>query len=59
MRLRTFYFTIPCARDQLYYSLSQAIKQKVKFAVSYISDFEKELVKSAGTRKCGGIICRR
>lgn len=40
-----------------YYSLSQAIKQKVKSAVSYISDFEKELVKFASARKCDGVIC--
>lgn len=40
-----------------YYSLSQAIKQKVKTAVSYISDFEQELVKFARARKCAGVIC--
>ncbi|MCD8094477.1 MAG: UDP-2,3-diacylglucosamine diphosphatase [Bacteroides sp.] len=40
-----------------YYSLSQAVKQKVKSAVSYISDFEKELVKFAWARKCDGVIC--
>lgn len=40
-----------------YYSLSQIIKQKVKSAVSYISDFEQELVKFARARKCNGIIC--
>ena len=31
--------------------------QEVKSAVSYISDFEEELVKFARTRKCDGIIC--
>jgi UDP-2,3-diacylglucosamine pyrophosphatase LpxH len=40
-----------------YYSLSQSIKQKVKSAVSYISDFEKELVKLAEYKNCDGIIC--
>lgn len=40
-----------------YYSLSQVIKQKVKSAVSYISDFERELVDFARTRKCDGVIC--
>lgn len=40
-----------------YYSLSQAIKQKVKSAVSYVSDFEKELVRFAQARKCDGVIC--
>ncbi len=40
-----------------YYSLSQAIKQKVKSAVSYISDYEKELVKLAKSKGCDGVIC--
>lgn len=40
-----------------YFSLSQHVKHKVKSAVSYISDFEKELVKLAEARKVDGIIC--
>ncbi|MDP4238389.1 MAG: UDP-2,3-diacylglucosamine diphosphatase [Bacteroidota bacterium] len=40
-----------------YYSLSQSIKQKVKSAVSYISNFEEELVSLARTRHADGIIC--
>lgn len=40
-----------------YYSLSKVIKQKVKSAVSYISDFEKELVNLAKSRNCQGVIC--
>lgn len=40
-----------------YYSFSQAVKQKVKSAVSYISDFEKVLVEFARARKCDGVIC--
>lgn len=63
MRLRTFYSTIVlwlnriynvyrARHGQPYYSLLQAIKQKVKSAVSYISDFEEELVKFARARKC-------
>ena len=40
-----------------YYSLSQSIKNKVKTAVSYISDFEKELVNFARMKKCDGVIC--
>ena len=63
MRLRAFYSTIVlwlnriynvyrARHGQPYYSLSQAIKQKVKSAVSYISDFEEELVKFARARKC-------
>ncbi len=40
-----------------YDSLSQRIKQKVKSAVSYISDFEQTLAEFAAARKCDGIIC--
>lgn len=40
-----------------YFSLSQLIKQKVKSAVSYISDFENELVALANSRNADGIIC--
>jgi UDP-2,3-diacylglucosamine pyrophosphatase LpxH len=40
-----------------YFSLSQAIKQKVKGAVSYISDYEIELVRYARLKKCQGVIC--
>ncbi|HXU28203.1 MAG TPA: UDP-2,3-diacylglucosamine diphosphatase [Bacteroidia bacterium] len=40
-----------------YYSLSQAIKAKVKKAVSYISDYENQLLSLAEIKKCDGIIC--
>lgn len=40
-----------------YYSLSQEIKQKVKSAVAYISDFEKVLAEFARNRQCEGVIC--
>jgi UDP-2,3-diacylglucosamine pyrophosphatase LpxH len=40
-----------------YFSFSQLIKQKVKSAVSYISDYEKELVKLARAKGCDGVIC--
>jgi UDP-2,3-diacylglucosamine pyrophosphatase LpxH len=40
-----------------YFSLSQSIKHKVKSAVSYISDYEKELVELARARHADGIIC--
>jgi UDP-2,3-diacylglucosamine pyrophosphatase LpxH len=40
-----------------YYSLSQSIKQKVKSAVSYISNYENELVILARARHADGIIC--
>ena len=40
-----------------YFSLSQHVKHKVKSAVPYIFDFEKELVKLAEAKKLDGIIC--
>jgi UDP-2,3-diacylglucosamine pyrophosphatase LpxH len=44
-------------RNLPYFSLSQAIKHKVKMAVNYISDFEGELAKLARSKDCDGIIC--
>lgn len=40
-----------------YYSLSQKIKMHVKQAVSYVSNFENELVQLAKVKKMDGIIC--
>ena len=40
-----------------YYSLSQLVKQKVKQAVSFISDFEEQLAEVAKAKRCQGIIC--
>jgi UDP-2,3-diacylglucosamine pyrophosphatase LpxH len=40
-----------------YYSLSQVVKQKVKKAVSFISDYERELCSVAAAERCDGIIC--
>jgi UDP-2,3-diacylglucosamine pyrophosphatase LpxH len=44
-------------RGKSYYSFAQTVKQKVKSAVSYISDFEESLVNLARTKHCDGIIC--
>ena len=44
-------------RGKPYYSLSQQVKQKVKSAVNYISDFEHTLAEFARVRKFDGIIC--
>ena len=44
-------------RGKPYYSLAQEVKQKVKSAVSYISDFEESLVDLAKAKRCDGIIC--
>jgi UDP-2,3-diacylglucosamine pyrophosphatase LpxH len=40
-----------------YYSLSQKIKQSVKLAVNYMSDFEEKLTELARSRSCDGVIC--
>jgi UDP-2,3-diacylglucosamine pyrophosphatase LpxH len=40
-----------------YYSLSQVIKQKVKAAVNFISDFEEKLTELAKAKEADGIIC--
>jgi UDP-2,3-diacylglucosamine pyrophosphatase LpxH len=52
-----FYNQYRSLRGLHYYSLSQAIKQKVKLAVNFISDFEEKLSELAKSRKCDGIIC--
>ncbi len=40
-----------------YFSLSQYVKNKVKKAVSYVDDYERELAKMAKSKGCDGIIC--
>lgn len=55
--LNSMYNKYRVKRGKPYYSLSQAVKQKVKTAVSYISDFENVLVEFARQRECNGVIC--
>jgi UDP-2,3-diacylglucosamine pyrophosphatase LpxH len=55
--LNRHYNTYREKRGLPYYSLSQVIKAKVKSAVSFINDYENELVMVAKSRKCHGIIC--
>ncbi|WP_337042797.1 UDP-2,3-diacylglucosamine diphosphatase [Emticicia sp. 17c] len=40
-----------------YYSLSQQVKQAVKIAVNYVTDFEEKLAELAKAKNCDGIIC--
>lgn len=40
-----------------YYSLSQVVKSKVKSAVKYIDDFEKQLADLAKSKQFDGVIC--
>jgi UDP-2,3-diacylglucosamine pyrophosphatase LpxH len=44
-------------RGLSYYSFSQKIKQRVKEAVNYVSDFEEKLTELAKANHCQGIIC--
>lgn len=55
--LNKMYNNYRVKRGLPYYSLSQVVKQKVKSAVSYISDYEEELVKIARRKECTGVIC--
>lgn len=55
--LNRHYNTFRERRGLPYYSLSQIIKAKVKSAVSFIADYESELVKAAKMRNCDGVIC--
>lgn len=45
------------SKGQAYYSLSQAVKAKVKSAVSYISDYEEKLTELAKLKNFDGVIC--
>lgn len=44
-------------RGKDFYSVSKAIKAKVKSAVNFVSNYEKKLVGLARKRGCEGIIC--
>jgi UDP-2,3-diacylglucosamine pyrophosphatase LpxH len=55
--LNKYYNQYRSKRGLPYFSLSQYIKGKVKAAVSFISEFEEQLVVLAKYKKCDGIIC--
>lgn len=52
-----FYNKYRAWRGKPYYSFSQAIKNKVKQAVSSVSQFELMLVEMARAKGCNGVIC--
>ncbi|MCF0059505.1 UDP-2,3-diacylglucosamine diphosphatase [Dyadobacter sp. CY356] len=52
-----FYNKYRAWRGLPYFSLSQKIKQSVKLAVNYMSDFEEKLTELARSRDCDGVIC--
>ena len=55
--LNRFYNRWRAWRGKEYFSLSQAIKAKVKSAVSFISSFEEHLQTLAARRGCEGVMC--
>ncbi|HNX04413.1 MAG TPA: UDP-2,3-diacylglucosamine diphosphatase [Opitutales bacterium] len=57
LKLNRYYNRWRSWRGKEYYSLSKAIKARVKSAVSYISRFEESVVKFAKRRDCDGFIC--
>ncbi len=57
LALNSFYNKYRARKGKPYYSFSQHVKQKVKSAVNYISDFEHTLSEFAHARKYDGIIC--
>jgi len=44
-------------RGKEYYSMSKRVKEKVKSAVSFVSQYEDQLIEFARKRGCDGIIC--
>jgi UDP-2,3-diacylglucosamine pyrophosphatase LpxH len=57
LRLNRFYNAMRAWRGKEYYSLSKAIKARVKSAVSHVSKFEQQLAHLARKRGCIGVIC--
>jgi UDP-2,3-diacylglucosamine pyrophosphatase LpxH len=57
LRLNRYYNRYRKWRGKEFYSLSKAIKARVKTAVSYISRYEESVVKMARRRDCDGFIC--
>ncbi len=57
MSLNRWYNKYRSWRGKEYYSLSKAVKAKVKKAVSFISNFEEKLASLAAARGCVGVIC--
>ncbi|MFA6961566.1 MAG: UDP-2,3-diacylglucosamine diphosphatase [Opitutaceae bacterium] len=57
MRLNRLYNAWRAWRGKDYYSLSKAIKARVKQAVSHISNFEDHIAALAKSRDCTGVMC--
>jgi UDP-2,3-diacylglucosamine pyrophosphatase LpxH len=57
LRINRLYNRYRSWRGKPYYSLSKAIKSRVKQAVNHVSRFEEQIGKLASRRNCDGIIC--
>ncbi len=57
MSLNRWYNKYRSWRGKEYYSLSKAIKAKVKQAVNFVSSFEEKLAKLTAAKECAGVIC--
>ena len=57
MSLNRWYNRYRAWRGKEYYSLSKAIKAKVKAAVNFVSSFEEKITKLAQAKECTGVIC--
>jgi UDP-2,3-diacylglucosamine pyrophosphatase LpxH len=57
MRLNRLYNRWRAWRGKEYYSISKAIKARVKQAVSHVSNFEQHIAELAKRRGCTGVIC--
>lgn len=57
MRLNRLYNKWRAWQGKEYYSLSKAVKARVKQAVSHISNFEGHIAKLAKSRECVGVMC--
>jgi UDP-2,3-diacylglucosamine pyrophosphatase LpxH len=57
LRVNRLYNTLRRWRGLEYYSISKAIKARVKSAVSAVSRFEEGIVQLAGQHQCVGVIC--
>jgi UDP-2,3-diacylglucosamine pyrophosphatase LpxH len=57
LRINRLYNRYRAWRGKPYFSLSKAIKSRVKQAVNHVSRFEEQVRKLAARRECTGVIC--
>jgi UDP-2,3-diacylglucosamine pyrophosphatase LpxH len=57
MRINRLYNNWRAWRGKEYYSISKAVKARVKRAVSHVSHFEKHIAELANSRGCTGVMC--